>query len=845
MVNRSSGGGDLTVANGVAIALSNTNGVGIAAPVGPFIPNPSVNLATRLDNNNGSMAVTVGANRTVRSLSDDAIRLFSGYSTGSSVADINGAVFAGNVGVWGRGTRGDYAITVAGTGSISGVTGIELTTAADYIEPTRNLGDLTDTTIYQLNITPTVAGLQLAGVLTASNAGTVTGTTTGIRLVAGGTGIAIITNSGTLFGGTNAVAGSTAGTAFRITNTGTMTGAVNVTGSSVPTSLFTNSGTWNTGSGNSTFAGSLTSSGAINASNGAANTVTVNGNLVLTSTSTLRLDVGATQGATDRILVTGTASLAGSLGVFASGGTFTAGTYTLLTANGGRTGVFSPLTTTPNNPGVILRYDANNVFLDILAANPNETFSFSTRESLIFNAATVTTNRVNSFSTQIIGRLLGGTPLYDQTFAAPFGSTAVQNGVTAARAAITTAGGPGVIIGDPVRTSSSTTSVTTTGTSSFSLAGPGVQTVNTVTTFGPASIQVGILSACNVASLPSATRPTCTNPGGTTYAVGIDETNFNTITTTTYTVNETRTDTITDTLTEVYELNGQVVAVGSVHAEVQSGLFDLSGRLLGRLGQIEPGSAGWAEVYAFRVRQGGRRDARGLAGGFGLQIGEGLTLGFGVDHGRIDIDLPGALESGEISLTEIGASLRYDSGPFAATLAVVKGFGNADTSRSIIGRSDARYDVRVTGVAVDMGYTVETGGWTLRPSAGIDFVRISSDGFTETDTLGLVVGGAAAERVRASAGLSLDRDFGGFSLAASARYLVVLDGAERSLPVAFALAPTRLLDMSGPSELDGALLGARLGVPIAKGATLSLGYDGRFGGGYTGHSGTVGVRVNF
>ena len=134
--------------------------------------------------------------------------------------------------------------------------------------------------------------------------------------------------------------------------------------------------------------------------------------------------------------------------------------------------------------------------------------------------------------------------------------------------------------------------------------------------------------------------------------------------------------------------------------------------------------------------------------------------------------------------------------------------------------------------------------WNLYASAGIDHVRISSDGFTESDALGLVAGDQSASRTRATAGLSLGRNFGGFSIAAAARYIAVLDGGDRSLPVAFAIAPTRPLDMSGPGEPDGALLGARISIPVARGTSLSLGYDGRFGGGYTAHTGTIALRVS-
>ena len=671
--------------------------------------------------------------------------------------------------------------------------------------------------------------------------GSVHGDQTGIQVFqsAGATGAVSIQNAGTISGAA-AVAGTPAGTAFTLNNSGTMTGTVNVTGAAVAGSLFSNSGMWNTGGGNSTFAGSLTNSGTINANNGTIETLTINGNLVLNAGSTLQVDIG--NGVNDRVNVTGTATLAGTLAAFANGASFTNGTYTILNAAGGITGTFSPLTTQPNGPAT-LRYDGNNVYLDINGGAGTTSFNTSLRESIVFSTPVVTTNRVNAFSTEIIGRLLGGQPLYDQTFAAAYESLTVQNALTAARAAITTAGGPGVIIGDPVRTSSSTTS-TTTSVTTFSLTNMQSNTPAAVVTFGPDTILTGNLSTCNVTSLPSATRPTCED-GGTTTMIADGDTNFNTITDVTYTVDETRTDTITDTLREVYELTGQVVAVGTIHAEVQSGLFDLGSRLLNRLTGPLPANTGWGEVYAFRVSQAGRRDARGFAVGGNVALAPGLTLAFGLDHGSLDIDVPGAEEEGDVTLTEGGVALRLERGPVTAALSATYGGGDAETRRTIIGASAAKYDVRVGGVALDLGYAFQVDGWTLRPVVGLDYVSVDTDAFTETDTLGLVVGDQNADRFRASAGLEIGRAWGGFQLAVSARYLTVLDGKERVIPVAFALAPGRVLDMAAPNEPDTALIGARAGLALSPAVSLWAAYDGRFGSDYTGHAGTAGLSISW
>ncbi|UVO54729.1 S-layer family protein [Sphingomonas sp. SUN039] len=786
-------------------------------------------------------------------------QLILGNSTGGQNGSINGTSGVVNSGrlTFDEATAVTFSRQVSGSGEVfvQGTGAVTITSAQSYTGSTGVIGRLNIGAGGSIASSSSVGLLNAASELDISSGGNQT-----VQQLGGSGFVTLGSNtltnlepgnfvsiySGNIRGAGNLIVDGTGSLVLDGTNsyTGTTTvraGTLWVAGSTASSSLTTvASGATLAGNGtvgNTVVNGTL--SPGIYTPTG---TLTINGNLVFNAGSTFRVDVGATQAATDRVLVTGTATLAGSVSAFAVGGVFTSGSYTLLTANGGRTGTFSPLSTNPNATAA-LRYDANNVYLDI-NSSPTDSFTDATRQSLVFNAATVATNRSTAFSTQIVGRLLGGAPLYDQTFAAAFASTAVQNGVTAARAAITTAGGPGVIIGSPTRTASTTTSTAVTGTSTYSLAGPGVQTLNTVITIGPATVQVGALSTCNVSSLPSSTRPTCTT-GGTSYVVGESENNFNTITTTTYTINETRTDTVTETLRETYELNGQVVAVGSVHAEVQSGLFDLGGRLLGRLGRVEAGSAGWADVYGFRVNQGARRAALGIAGGVGIGVAPGLTLALGIDRGRIDMDVAGALETGRVELTEIGAALRFDSGPFAASLALVQGFGNANTRRTIIGSSSARYDVRVTGVALDLGYAIESGGWTLRPEAGIDWVRLSTSAFTETDTLGLVVGGTSTRQVRATAGLSVGRDFGSFSLSARARYLAVLEGSARNVPVAFALAPTRSLTMSAPGEPNGVLLGARVGVPVGKRASLGFGYDGRLGGGYTSHTATASVRVAF
>ena len=133
-------------------------------------------------------------------------------------------------------------------------------------------------------------------------------------------------------------------------------------------------------------AGSITPSSALN-NNGTVNVTGANGNVALggtftqSSTGSLLMNISPTNN--QKVLVTGAASLAGGLSLAATAGTYTAGKYTLITANGvsGTFGTFSTTLPTYTRLGYALGYDANNVYL-YLTPNVGDT-----QQSLVNTAA--------------------------------------------------------------------------------------------------------------------------------------------------------------------------------------------------------------------------------------------------------------------------------------------------------------------------------------------------------------------------------------------------------------------------------------------------------------------------
>jgi outer membrane autotransporter protein len=172
---------------------------------------------------------------------------------------------------------------------------------------------------------------------------------TGGSLVKTGTGTLTLSGANTYTGGTTVNGGSllvTGSLASGVTigSSGSLGGTGSITGNVV------NNGTLSPG----------TSIG----------TLTVAGNYTQAAGSTYQVEINPA-GQSDRLNVTGTATISGgTVSVVAGSGSYARNTsYTILNATGGVTGTYSGVTSNLAFLSPTLRYDANNVFLDLILAN--------------------------------------------------------------------------------------------------------------------------------------------------------------------------------------------------------------------------------------------------------------------------------------------------------------------------------------------------------------------------------------------------------------------------------------------------------------------------------------------
>ena len=277
-------------------------------------------------------------------------------TSNNGVIDQNGVAsnFTGNITNSGVGINGKLTIVNSGSGgsvALSGNNtysgGTEVQAGANLsISSANNIGSgtlslvgsstipatLTTTASMMLNNQVTVSGDPVfnvaSGTTTTISSPITNGVAAGDVVVDGG-GTLALTAANTYTGLTNITAGSTL--------------ALSDAGSIAASSSVTNNGTFNIAS----------KAGNVSVAS-------------YTQGTTGTLAMGLSPSNTAKLAVTGAASLAGGLSLATSGGTFSAGKYALLTANGGVTGSFGNLTTNLSSYtrlGYGLTYDANDVYL--------------------------------------------------------------------------------------------------------------------------------------------------------------------------------------------------------------------------------------------------------------------------------------------------------------------------------------------------------------------------------------------------------------------------------------------------------------------------------------------------
>jgi uncharacterized protein with beta-barrel porin domain len=314
------------------------------------------------------------------------------------------------------------------------------------------------------------------------------------------------------------------------------------------------------------------------------------------------------------------------------------------------------------------------------------------------------------------------------------------------------------------------------------------------------------------------------------------------------------------------------LSVGAAVANLGSNFLERLGDQatggFGRASRSNPGGGGaseateappfrtWGEAYGISARNGpqadfvgDRRQTLGGVAGLGARIAPGVNVGFSVDQSRTAIDVPLALQSATLDLTQLGFTASVDRGPWSWAVALVHGFGKISSSRDTgSGTASAGYNGQIDGALSELSYYWSMDQARIVPKAALEYVRATTGSFQEVGGLNPVMAtGAALERSRILLGVEIGRywivDQRVVDLSAYGKFV---DNFEQNFnSVTVSLGPQTISVQGIGESRYGADAGAWASLSLSNTARLYLNYDGKFRAALQSHQGTAGIEVKW
>jgi uncharacterized protein YhjY with autotransporter beta-barrel domain len=208
----------------------------------------------------------------------------------------------------------------------------------------------------------------------------------------------------------------------------------------------------------------------------------------------------------------------------------------------------------------------------------------------------------------------------------------------------------------------------------------------------------------------------------------------------------------------------------------------------------------------------------------------------GYAYTRGDLDTLGS--STRISTRSVGGYATYEAPPWFATLIGLYGWSDYDNVRLALGNRNtssndgSHYTVRGT-----VGTDLRVSGWVVTPELGLQYTRVSVDGFAETGGVtALNVASDSSESLRSSLGARFAYDYAihGSVLTPEFRaaWLHEFSDGVRGINASFAdvTLPGSFVTATGSGIRDRGVIGTGISGRLGALTTVSFGYDAVIGG---------------
>ena len=264
----------------------------------------------------------------------------------------------------------------------------------------------------------------------------------------------------------------------------------------------------------------------------------------------------------------------------------------------------------------------------------------------------------------------------------------------------------------------------------------------------------------------------------------------------------------------------------------------------------------WGEAYAISTTTaaqadfaGDHRQTYGGVAGLGVNIAPGVNVGLSVDQSRTAIDVPLALQSATLDLTQFGFNASVDQGPWTWAVALVHGIGQIGSSRDTgAGIANAGYTGQIDGALTEISYYWSIDQSRIVPKAAFEYVRATTGAFQEVGGLDpLTASATTVERSRILLGAEVGHTFifDQKILDVSAYGKFVDNVMQNFGSILVSLGPESITLQGIGESRYGADAGAAASLSLNDRWRLYANYDGKFRAAMQQHQGTVGVEYKW
>lgn len=303
---------------------------------------------------------------------------------------------------------------------------------------------------------------------------------------------------------------------------------------------------------------------------------------------------------------------------------------------------------------------------------------------------------------------------------------------------------------------------------------------------------------------------------------------------------------------------------GEIHASAKSALINQSQLLrsvtMDRAAERGEGTGLWATGFGNWSHGNGNanvskveHNSAGVFMGLDAQLGD-WRIGVLGGYSSTDLDVDARASSGESENYHLGIYAGGTLGQFRLRGAFSHSWHNLDTTRAVdfptAQTLAADYDAGTTQVFGEIGYALKAGAVDVEPFAGLAYVSLKTDAYSEAGGNAALMGGE----------MTTDATFGTLGLRGAAKLDVANQGATLkgmlgwrhafgdTVPLArhaFGPSATAFTITGVPIDEDSLLAEISLDFPMSENVRFNVGYKGQFGNKATDNSALGGISVSF